>query len=199
MDYNNYSLFDVLHPVEVVDLTYKGDFNLVGAPYQKQLIHTNYEYKANLKFSFECISLYDRYRLLEQFYTVRGGAYKFLIRSYKSDFILAENASAGDTTIKVKFSKESTIFNYHQFLLYIEGQNKIYKVVSIDEPDPQYTVLHLDDSLQYSMSVKCADIEICYLGRWKNDTLYFEHDDIKYSMSSLEFEEVAHSEYEESL
>jgi hypothetical protein len=153
-----------------------------------------------LDFTFECISIQERHHLLNWFISKKGAAEKFLMRSYKQDFVLTTNAYAGDSILKVKFTHDEPAFIYHEFLLYIEGHSKIYRVTYVtDDPNGNSTTLHLSESLTHDIPIHCADVQVCYLGRLTNDTLVFDMDDIKYSTTTLKFMEVSSKEFVESL
>jgi hypothetical protein len=200
VDYKGYELFDVLEPVGTSNLSNKNNINIIGKDYQRQNIHMNTEYLTVLDFTFECVSLEERFNLLQWFSTYKGAAGKFLMRSYKQDFMLAGNASAGDTSLSVKYTGDEDAFYYHEFLLYIEGHSKIYKVSGVnDNQDGNSTILHLTEGLTHDVKVNCPGIQICYLGRLENDTLTFDLDDINYSTATLKFMEVSSKEFAESL
>jgi len=198
MKYHGYYLFDALRPVSSTDISFKADYSRIGKFYQKQQKHINIEHTATLKYNFECINTNERGDLLNHFNGVYGSHDKFLMRSYKTDFILKEPAVTDDTSITVEFSKEYYQFQFHAFLIYIEGHSKIYKVIGIGENDPTKTVLYLDSGLSNNIEA-CKTIEICYLGRWDSDALSFDHDDILYSTTAIGFQEVSQAEFEISV
>ena len=198
MDYNGISMFGALTPVGSTNISFKADYSRIGKFYQKQQKHINIEHRANIKYTFECINTHERFELLSAFSRAYGSHDKFLMRSYKTDFILKEPAVTDDTSITVEFSKEYYQFQFHAFLIYIEGHSKIYKVIGVGENDPTKTVLYLDSGLSNNIEA-CKTIEICYLGRWDSDALSFDHDDILYSTTAIGFQEVSQAEFEISV